>query len=60
MLEDVEENRSLSEESQISSIDLLMESYVNLEQKFETMVEIMQRQTELLKEIREVIRYLGL
>lgn len=53
-----EGSRSVSEESQISSIDLLMESYVNLEQKFEAMARVMVRQTGLLQEIRESLRNL--
>ena len=42
-------------ESEISSIDLLMESYVNLEKKVEIVAKAVLKQTELLKEIREML-----
>ena len=51
-VEVVSDSESWNEsESEIDSIDLLMESYVNLEKKFEIIAKNVQQQTRMLEEL---------
>ena len=50
---DVESGAESESDDEINSIDLLMESYVNLEKNVEIIAKAVLKQTELLQEIRE-------
>ena len=52
---ELEQSESESE-NEISSIDLLMESYVNLDMKFEIIAKEIERQTNLLLEVMELVK----